>query len=299
MENNLFPQIEEDMANTLVIIGNGFDKAHGIESGYWDFRSWVAKQDNQRLIILMDTFFSGQHDFWGNVELSLGEYDEDSILDFCKPDHEFDYDHSLSSSARVEDAPDAIFTPAMREFSEAFTSWVDSIDIREEKKIRDLPLNAKYLTFNYTDTLETVYHIPREHVLHIHGNRIAGDKYIFGHDNYRNEDDIYADDAKLYYEQNALAAIVKTMNGYKKDTANIIKQHSDFFYSLSDINQVVVYGLSYSQIDMPYLREVVIKIGTHVPWSMSWYCQEDYKRIHSFVTAAGLKNVKSFHWVDD
>lgn len=27
--------------NTLFIIGNGFDAAHGIKSSYWDFHNWL------------------------------------------------------------------------------------------------------------------------------------------------------------------------------------------------------------------------------------------------------------------
>ena len=37
-----------------------------------------------------DIFFSNQREIWGDIEKALGEYDEDSILEFCKPDEEFD-----------------------------------------------------------------------------------------------------------------------------------------------------------------------------------------------------------------
>ena len=43
---------------------------------------------------MMDIFFSNQRDIWSGIEQALGEYNEDSILEYCKPDKDFDYDHS-------------------------------------------------------------------------------------------------------------------------------------------------------------------------------------------------------------
>lgn len=288
--------MEEEMPNKLIIIGNGFDKAHSIESGYADFKTRVAKQGNQRLINLMDIFFSNQQEFWGNVEEAMGEYDEDSILDFCKPDKDFDYDHSLRSVANIEDAPNSVFIPVMSEFFDVFVKWVSSIDISNAHKMIDLPSNAKYLTFNYTETLESVYHIPSNKILHVHGSRINDKNYIFGHCNARKEDSVYDDDSKLFCEQNALRTIIATMNGYKKDTSAIIRNHSEFFDSLNNIKQVVVYGMSYSLVDRPYFMEIVQKVDTDVPWHLSWHTGDDYAKLKEFVSAAGLKNIKPFEW---
>ena len=46
---------------------------------------------------MMDTFFSNQRDVWSGIEQALGEYDEKDILKHCRPDEEFDLDHSLCS----------------------------------------------------------------------------------------------------------------------------------------------------------------------------------------------------------
>ena len=92
--NYLFPQQEQQNKKTLVIIGNGFDLASGIKSSYNNFKQWLQMNDKYRhLISLMDIFFSNQRDVWGDIEKALGEYDEDSIVEYCKPDEEIDYDH--------------------------------------------------------------------------------------------------------------------------------------------------------------------------------------------------------------
>lgn len=49
-------------SETLVIIGNGFDRAHDIESSYWDFREWLYRNGNMHLVDMMDNFFSNQRD---------------------------------------------------------------------------------------------------------------------------------------------------------------------------------------------------------------------------------------------
>ena len=126
---SLFPELDKLESETLIVIGNGFDIAHGIKSTYCDFRNWLMAKKESSLIGLMDTFFSNKRDVWNDIEKALGEYDEESILSFCRPDEEFDYDHSLSSSARIEDSPMAIFQPVLEQFKDRFDEWVESIEI--------------------------------------------------------------------------------------------------------------------------------------------------------------------------
>ena len=40
--NYLFPEIEQQNKKTLVVIGNGFDLANGIESSYGNFKEWLT-----------------------------------------------------------------------------------------------------------------------------------------------------------------------------------------------------------------------------------------------------------------
>ena len=80
----------------LYVIGNGFDIHHGIDSSYWHFKEWVRKNRKESdLIRLMDTFFSNDREFWGDIENALGEYDEEEVTDFCEPNNpeDFKYDH--------------------------------------------------------------------------------------------------------------------------------------------------------------------------------------------------------------
>ena len=292
--NYLFPEIEEQNRKTLYIIGNGFDLASGMATSYGHFYQWLKENDYSHLIAMMDIFFSNCRDVWSDIEKALGEYDEDHILEFCRPDKDIDYDHPMRSIALVEDAPDGLFLPTLNDFIEAFRNWVDSIDMAAAKKIRTLPVESIYLTFNYTETLERVYSIPVSNVLHIHGSRLMDGNYIIGHNNYCDPDDAYADDGEMLYIQDTWSKIIGWMNELLKDTTAIIREHQKFFSSLSNIECVVVYGHSFNEVDWPYMEEIVRCIGVEKPWYISQHSAEDSKNIHSFASALGLKKVDTF-----
>lgn len=292
----LFPEIEQQNERALVVIGNGFDLASRIDSGYHHFKRWLEQNNRHRLIGLMDTFFSNQRDVWGDIEKALGEYDEDSILEYCKPDENFDYDHPTRSMAAIEDSPDWIFEPVLDEFIEAFNDWVNNINITNAEKICELPIGGKFLTFNYTETLEKRYGIPESDILHIHGSRLSNKKYIIGHDNLRNPDDAYNDENQMPFIQDTWCKIIDWMNRLVKDSASIISKNQDFFNSLSDIEQVIVYGHSFYEVDWPYMEEVVKQIGSDKPWAISYHKPKDLTQIDSFIRKVGLKNPKKFAW---
>ena len=234
--------------DTLIIIGNGFDLAHDIKSSYWDFREWLYKNGNTKLVNMMDVFFSNERDVWSGIEQALGEYDEEAILDYCRPDEEFDIEHSLSSSAKIEDSPMAFFQPVLEEFKDAFEEWVDNIDINGIKNVYHLDPLCRYLTFNYTDTLETRYGIPINQISHIHGSRLNNEEYVVGHNNPRNLSDAWDEDG-LIFEQQAHENIISWMNGFVKDYESNITNHKEFFNGLFGVKQIITYGHSMAKVD--------------------------------------------------
>lgn len=292
-KETLFPDLYPKDNEVLYIIGNGFDIAHDIESRYWDFKQWVQAQGNTRLIGLMDTFFSNKRDLWCDVETALGEYDEEVIFDYCRPDEDIDYDHMMRSVAAVEDAPDWLFKPVLDEFLENFSKWVDAIDITNAKRNRSLHRDSKYLTFNYTETLETVYGIPSTNVKHIHGCRLVkGDVYIIGHNNLKSDNLHDTTNGEMYFEQDTKNKIIGWMNGVYKDTQNIIHQNQDFFKSLSNIKNIVVIGHSLYDVDWAYFDEVVKRAGINAQWVFHYHSKEDADRINAFITHSGINNYR-------
>ena len=86
------------------------------------------------------------------------------------------------------------------------------------------------------------------------------------------------------------------MNELVKDCEYIINANQDFFKGLSNIEQVVVYGHSFSEIDWPYMREIAKQIGKNKPWIISYHEDKDLIQIDSFIKAHELKNVTKFLW---
>ena len=289
-ELSLFPELKKVEKTTLIIIGNGFDISHGIKTRYSDFRNWLLSQKNNNRVALMDTFFSNERDVWGNLEAALGEYDEGGVLSYCRPDEEFDFDHSLSSAARVEDSPNDIFLPVLEDFKDRFKEWVDSIDLIGVQKEKSLPADALYLTFNYTDTLETIYGIPPQNIAHIHGSRQLKDEYIIGHNNTRNPSDAW-DDESLDFECQAKENIISWMNELVKNYRDNIRKHQDFFNRLIDVKQIITYGHSMSEIDWPYFEEIINKTGRDIPWRISCFSETDIGNANRFRSHFNLTNL--------
>ena len=291
MTKSLFPNIPPHPSEVLYILGNGFDIAHGISSRYSDFEYWVKTKGNDRLIGMMNIFFSNEHYLWEDVETALGEYREEEIFDYCKPIEEIDYDHPMRSVAAIEDGPDWLFKTILDDFLDSFTNWVNSIDISQARQQLQFEPQSKYLTFNYTETLEKVYGIPDDNILHIHGSRaVKGDTYIMGHNNIK-PDDLYDTlNGEFYFEQDTKNKIIGWMNKLHKDTSSIIRHNAYFFRSLSEITHIVVIGHSINEVDWPYFDEVNKSVGPNALWHFHYHSSEDKKRIDAYIVHSGIAN---------
>lgn len=79
--------------------------------------------------------------------------------------------------------------------------WISSIDMEKIKKIIGFPQkdDALFLSFNYTNTLETKYNILPDKICHIHG--VCGDeKLVFGHKEYEKIESCRKTDAERQIE---------------------------------------------------------------------------------------------------
>ncbi len=285
-EDRLFSHdiLETDI---LYIIGNGFDCAHDIKSKYSDFKQWC--EDSKRDTMLFDILFSTKQEFWESIEKALGNYDEKEILEFCKPDVDFDFDHSLSSSARIEDAPMTILQPAINDLKNYFNEWVNTIDITKAKPFLKIYKNARFLTFNYTETLEEVYDVPREQICHLHGNRLLKDNhYIFGHNKYQRYNGAYSE--LPIYEENAYISIIEYMNALRKPIEEIIKANQMFLDILTDIKLVYILGHSLSDIDKEYFTYILSHFKHQPRFVIS--NKENIENINRFITENKIEAYK-------
>ena len=240
---------------------------------------------------MMETFFpetvgSGndrEYLLWRRFEEALGKFDTEGIFAYSTEDIQIDYDHAMRDTAVVEDVPEQEFRSLSDEMQETFEAWVSSNNHLHVRP-RSIPLfdaSGLFLSFNYTDTLESVYGVAHSQIAYIHGNASRGDRLIVGHCNHVAE--IRDDDMPLY-EENSRNSIIRQGNAQAKDTAEAISRHLSFFQMLhQQVDAIVVYGHSLAMVDDPYFAEVIGHTGKFVPWYFSWHTQADQSYIQDFV----------------
>lgn len=280
--------------NALFIIGNGFDIFHGVKSKYKNFKEFLIFHQKNNLVDLLDCFFWADDGLWRDLECALGKYDEEYIFEECRPDEEIDLDHYMRSMAAIEDSPSNLFIPVMEELKKEFVAWVNSISLKDvDKKLDGINPSSLYFTFNYLETLEKIYSIPKNKVFHIHGSRLEKSFYEFGHDNFRSYEYTEGEDV-LYCEEEALRSIVNTMNNYVKQYNENIRRCSEFFLKLSSIERIIVVGHSLSRIDNPYFVEIQKYISPKLHWDISCHSDADIKHIKQRCHDLQINNYELF-----
>ena len=133
----------------LVIIGNGFDLAHGLKTRYADFHNYLEKTDLDCIDRLDLLFTFGEQ--WCDFENGLGHLKE-------------------SAAQLVLKSYPGIYTTIKDEIQRAFASWVISLEEKNNAtKKYELSKVDEYLSFNYTHTLHRSYDIDEDNIHYIHG----------------------------------------------------------------------------------------------------------------------------------
>lgn len=279
--------------NTLHIIGNGLDIYHGINSKYWDFYQFLKQKGYNSFISQIENFFTdttpeGDSLLWSDFEMALGNIDINSTFNYCTEGYEIDYDHMMRSTAQIEDAPGFFLGEVLQDMHKYFNEWVKAININVLRKpLEHFDSKGRFFTFNYTDTLETVYRIPSNNILHIHGSRIKDESLIVGHCNYIDPHSI-GDEDMLMHEENALRSIAELANQEMKSVEEIIAHHHSYWSSLSDVDEVNVYGHSLSDVDLPYFKKIKACINPQAKWNFSFHSDKDVNNIEQMITKLGL-----------
>lgn len=139
-----------------------------------------------------------------------------------------------------------------------FAEWVRSLPIPAAGAVplvRGVDPATRFLSFNYTPTLQRLYGGPDRNIIHIHGRLSdANDGIVLGHGWERTPEEMLA--GKVNQDTNTRVA-----SGYRlideyfvdtfKRTEHLLKRYRAQFDGLCDVSEVVVLGYSIADIDAP------------------------------------------------
>lgn len=299
----------------LFIIGNGFDIHHHIHSSLDAFRDWLmttygvtqedilhfddfppAHQTNYRNLDVYDekgiaTLFLKLVDnaaglCWKDFEESLGSLDWESLLSELPVQVDREGDEVPSWTGDFLEQAASAYYDECHFLNAFFVNWIKSLDmlgVRPYKSFQKLcdPKTDLFLSFNYTETLESFY--GAQHVCHIHGDATQSDNLIIGHApiDWQGRDD------ETWFAANQY--IKKIYDHFEKDTRGAISANSDFFAQCADVDEIYIYGLSCSNADVPYLKEIFSKAKKNVKVYLNSHEKEERFRQTEAIGDAGYE----------
>lgn len=243
----------------LWIIGNGFDLAHGLPTSYEHFHQWLLGCGHNQFVNMFESMYPKvrtDNDKWSDIESALGQTTVEDIIRYAK-------EYRYCPKDKIN--PVGNVTIVAMGVQCNLDQWARQIDLSTIKPTYKMDAEAKYLTFNYTMTLERVYGIPAENILHIHKSVESGDNLIIGYESAtESQHHVYPVESGPDAELNRVAKV--EYDRYIKHPTYNISQNERFFQSLTDIDEVCVFGHSLSKVDIPYIRKIRTLLSDECDW---------------------------------
>lgn len=280
--------------NTLYIIGNGFDLYHDASSLYSHFKNYV-KRKNYGLFLELENFFM-PHDLWSNFETNLALLNRNIPLyaaEIVMSDAKNDFDDlKIADIIMPGDFAGGMLDELLTNIRTIFHQWILTVRLHRSKLTPKIWIDdyAKFINFNYTNFLESIYGIERERINYIHGYYL--DKMgslIVGHGvshdklfddwieslkpaydkvyrnkkgkRYKKRDLLYNAYLNEDYHDPIIEMAVERIEGYfgdsLKNSDQIVKANKRFFEQLGDIKYIYVLGHAISPVDARYYYEII------------------------------------------
>lgn len=282
--------------DTLYVIGNGFDLAHGFETNYRDFAEYLKKTNKYYQLYhdIIDNCNLKEEDIWSDFEKALGEINTESLADYEDFNPATDYDFlerdSWAGIYRIEDTVEYNLSSFLKNLRKSFYEWISQVKIRG-KTIFDFKDNAIFLNFNYTKTLEKIYNIKVHDIHHIHGSVSSKESIILGHNK-----KLIKKNEKMWVEEVNTSLESFEKNTFK-NTDEVCACYGKFFKSLSNIDNVVILGHSLSDVDSLYFQKICSNVNLDdCKFYVSYYDRNERDSKKEFLTNLGVKenNIESF-----
>jgi len=171
-----FNSIRPNNGNVLYVLGNGFDLMHRVLLSYYNLRDSLGKNNILRQAI--ENCIKVE-DCWADLECALAHIDVSVMSNMSVSDTFLDLNDAYSEDSGAAEYFMSVEEAAMpmqiiaTELPRRFRKWVDTLKVGTyDRPLKDLIRNGKVLCFNYTEFVESIYHIPKQDVCYIHGCRV-------------------------------------------------------------------------------------------------------------------------------
>jgi len=289
------------LKKVLYIIGNGFDRHHGMLTSYFDFANYLKDHDLDLFELLQQyiSFPSEDSDLWNRLEENLAYIDIEGLLS-----DNTDYLPSFSSDNFVWSDIDA-FPGVMSDILESLTTGL--IDIFQKfilnikipqsaiKKKINFDKDSLFFNFNYTSILEDLYYIAPTQILYIHNKAKSGmGQIILGHgitpENFKEKEisqpeNLTEEELQNWIEwrndnydfsyETGKETIYEYFTQSYKPTKEIIESNKLFFNQIAEVEKVYVLGHSLSNVDLPYFIEIKKSIKTSTEWIVTYWGEKE------------------------
>ncbi|KMQ61830.1 hypothetical protein ACM40_05740 [Chryseobacterium sp. BLS98] len=266
--------------NRLYIIGNGFDRYHNLPTGYSDFHQFVIK-NHPSLENTFEEYFklstklsADNKNLWADFENDLSTFNWKAFFDDKNQIDVLDDSFRPSLIYSLEDDLEQETEILISSIREAFEDWLTDLSLESTKKKLHFEEDSIFLNFNYTLTLEEVYQIPSEKILHIHGDVENNQGYlIFGHNKNlkaKPKFDKYGETTRTPFSDSEANA-QQPFYRFQKPVRDIIRDNECFFKNLHDINEIIILGHSLNIIDLPYFKKIKKYVADLSRWKASFY----------------------------
>ena len=276
--DNSNKRIQKD---TLIIIGNGFDRWQGLDTSYNAFRQYyllhrdeimkklhIRKKEirysNKSIeefsdveLIYGDPFYPSELGelFWGNFESSLSKIDDQQLnLFFGKERSDLkEMKRSIKNAKRI--------------LTTAFCDWIISLEVNKQIPEYKFGDNCIVINFNYTDTLVKRFGISPSIEYHIHGQASDKSSIVFGHSSHPEYPmaELFEFGGRFrgaFFIDCLLYETDKHVQDHIQELAMFLALHA---VMPEDIKHVYVLGHSMSPVDIEYFQFLISISSTKPP----------------------------------
>lgn len=252
----------------VFLLGNGFDLNCGLKTSYKDmYAGYIESKSQSEVIAKFKKEISGDIDSWADFELEMAKYASKlnsgrELLECIR-----DFKRYMKSHLQSEEKKFAGWIKALKyhyslndeknELQNTLNVFFEncgiSNDIIRSIKVRGQleGINIKYITFNYTNTLEVILNSCKENytgedIIHIHGD-CKNDDIVVGIDNMEQVNVNYGID------KNVMRGFVKPYFNDKYDS-NRVRRAKEI---IKHADCICAFGLSLGETDLTWRNEIL------------------------------------------